>query len=209
MYKYTPPIFLQNRFYKIRYIIFVLFFGFFANIPTLFAQTTTVSGTLLDQKTRESLPFASVVFLGSTVGTTTDIDGNFSISSDNKNNTKLAVSYLGYQQQTVNITAGINQKITILMLPDAQVLQEIVIKKKRRVKKDTAAITLYRRILKNKDTNQSGHLNSYAYEDYTKTEFDLFNIKESLTNRRILKPFSYIFENIDTADNGKAYLPIL
>ena len=193
-----------------RMFLFILFFGFLSNIQLLFAQTTTtVSGILLDQKTKEPLPFASVVFLGSTVGTTTNIDGEFRLSSDNLADTQLAVSYLGYQQQKVKITAGINQTITILMIPDAQVLQEIVVTKSRKVKKDTAAITLYRRIVKNKSKNQSTDLQSYAYEDYTKTEFDLFNIKESLVNRRILKPFSYIFENIDTAENGKPYLPIL
>ncbi|MGB1205920.1 MAG: DUF5686 family protein [Chitinophagales bacterium] len=209
MHQNKKNLFSQNRYATMRNLMFILFFGLLANMQPLFAQTTTVSGTLLDQKTREPLPFASVVFMGSTVGTTTDIDGNFSLSSDNLAENELAVSYLGYQQQKVHVTAGINQTITILMLPDAQVLQEVVIKKKRRVKKDTAAITLYRRVLKNKGKNQSSHLNSYAYEDYTKTEFDLFNIKESLTNRRILKPFSYIFDNIDTTENGKPYLPVL
>ena len=41
------------------------------------AQETMVKGIVLDANNKESLAFASVIFKGTTIGTTTDIDGKF------------------------------------------------------------------------------------------------------------------------------------
>jgi len=50
-------------------------------------------------------------------------------------------------------------------------------------------------------------LDAFQYEVYNKVEFDLNNIDEDFKNQILLKPFQFIFENEDTADN-KHYLPV-
>ena len=46
---------------------------------TVFAQGITITGTITDAKTSESLPGASVVLKGTTQGTISDMDGKYSI----------------------------------------------------------------------------------------------------------------------------------
>ena len=48
---------------------------------TVFAQGITITGTITDAKTSESLPGASVVLKGTTQGTISDMDGKYSISA--------------------------------------------------------------------------------------------------------------------------------
>lgn len=62
----------------------------------LFAQTRTITGTVTDESTSESMPGATIMVKGTTKGTTTDMDGNFSLLL-NANETTLVVSFVGYE----------------------------------------------------------------------------------------------------------------
>jgi len=71
------------------------------------------------------------------------------------------------------------------------------------------AEVLLEKIIANKPNNDPDHFDAYQYEVYTKLELDANNITEKLKNRRIYKPFQFIFDNVDTSTvNGKTYLPI-
>jgi len=90
----------------------------------LFSQSTSsVSGTVLDS---DNIPLAgaSVVLKGTTTGTQTDFDGNFSLDKVPSNGT-LVISYIGYAAKEVSVA---NQKqITITLQEDAQSLDEVVV----------------------------------------------------------------------------------
>lgn len=82
-----------------------------------------VHGQIRDRNTGEALPFVTIQVNGSTLGTTTDIDGFYELTLP-PNARQLMVSYLGYQNQTVNIN---NQKIDILMNQQTKILQQVVV----------------------------------------------------------------------------------
>jgi len=86
------------------------------------AQTKTVTGTVVDAK-GESIIGASVSVSGTTTGTVTDIDGNFSlnVSSDDI----LSVKYLGYEDQSVRV--GNQTNLRIVLQEDNQLLDEVVV----------------------------------------------------------------------------------
>lgn len=90
----------------------------------LFSQSTSsVSGIVLDS---DNIPLAgaSVVLKGTTTGTQTDFDGNFSLDKVPSNGT-LVISYIGYAAKEVSVA---NQKqITITLQEDAQSLDEVVV----------------------------------------------------------------------------------
>ena len=54
---------------------------------------TTVSGTIMDADYNEPLIGANVIITGTTIGTSTDLDGNFSLTSDRPLPWDLEVSY--------------------------------------------------------------------------------------------------------------------
>ncbi|MCC9165478.1 SusC/RagA family TonB-linked outer membrane protein [Pontibacter harenae] len=72
----------------------------------------------------QGVPGATVMVKGTTVGTATDADGNFSLRAPNGTGT-LIVSYLGYKQQEVPINnRGV---INVRLVTDAKALEEVVV----------------------------------------------------------------------------------
>ena len=62
------------------------------------AQTTSIEGRVFDGETGSTLPFVTISFKGEPVGTTSDINGVYSLSTDLKVS-RISVSFLGYQSQ--------------------------------------------------------------------------------------------------------------
>ncbi len=80
-----------------------------------------IKGKIVDD---QGLPLlANIQEKGTTNGTTTDLDGNFSIKADE--NGVLVVSFIGFATKEVNINGM--SLINITMFPDAEVLQEVVV----------------------------------------------------------------------------------
>ena len=87
------------------------------------AQNVTVKGTVKD-KTGETVIGASVVQKGNTsVGTITDIDGNFSLSVPASST--LIISYVGMKTQEVQLDGSSSYEITLE--DDSQALEEVVV----------------------------------------------------------------------------------
>ena len=99
-----------------------LFFLFTIVSFGLYAQNITVSGTINDSS-GVPLAGATVVQVGTTKGTQTDFDGNysFSVASDGE----LQFSYIGFTPQTVPVNG--QTTIDIVLKEDAQSLDEVVV----------------------------------------------------------------------------------
>jgi prefoldin subunit 5 len=81
-----------------------------------------VSGKILDEN-GEPLPGATVHVKGTTVGTVTDVDGNYSLTLPN-GATHLSISFVGFVTQELPITS---QKISARLEPDVMALEEVVV----------------------------------------------------------------------------------
>ncbi len=99
-----------------------MFFSLFCAISNA-QEKTKITGNVYDE-TKEPLVGVSVVIKGTSTGTVTDVDGHFEINSSNPNPT-ITVSYLGYTTKDVQ-TDG-KQNIIIEMLPDEQMVDEVVV----------------------------------------------------------------------------------
>lgn len=84
----------------------------------------SITGVVLDGASNEPLPGASVVIKGTNQGTTTDFDGNFSLTT-NSSSDILVVSYLGFV--TKEVAVGNKSSITILLDESSQSLDEVVV----------------------------------------------------------------------------------
>src|SRR5690625_4130914 len=83
----------------------------------------TVEGKVVDQE-GEPLIGVNIQVKGSNKGTATDFDGNF-VLEDIDENAVLVISYVGYQTQEVPV-AG-KSKIDVVLLVDAQMLDEVIV----------------------------------------------------------------------------------
>lgn len=98
---------------------------FFAGVMPVWAQqhTFSVSGTVLDDM-NEPLAGAGIQVTGTTVGTMTDIDGNFSINVPEGNT--ITVSFIGFNPQELKV-GGDRTGWTIVLESDTRFLDEVVV----------------------------------------------------------------------------------
>lgn len=85
---------------------------------------TTITGRVMDGVANESAIGASVLVVGTTVGTITDYDGNFTIEVP-EGKFILQVSMVGYKTQVINIRG--KERIDVTLMEDTQVMDEVVV----------------------------------------------------------------------------------
>ncbi len=100
----------------------ILLFIVFLTASSWMMAQRTVTGTIVDNG-GDPLIGANVIVQGTDVGTITDIDGNFSLSVPDGNNT-LIVSYIGFSDKTVDITGLSSVSVT---LDEGEILDELVV----------------------------------------------------------------------------------
>ncbi|MCZ2477343.1 TonB-dependent receptor [Aquirufa antheringensis] len=128
---------MKNNFYVSR-VVFLL-----ALMLTLswvaFGQDRKVAGTVSDAK-GGGIPGVSVVIKGTTTGTTTDVNGAFSLNL--KGNADLVVSSVGYK--TVNVSVGNRSSLAITLDDDVSQLNEVIVTgyASQRKKDITGAVTV-------------------------------------------------------------------
>lgn len=148
------------------------------------------------------MPFVNVLFKGTTIGTTTDINGEFELDAQRAIDT-LLVSFLGYKPQRLAIKRYKLTELEIRLVPDNYQLREVVIRPG-----ENPAHRIMREVVAHKKENNPDRVQSYEYNVYNKIQFDLNNYKEGFTKKKLFKPFNFIFDYADTTEDGKPYLPV-
>ena len=115
---------MKNVTKKIQKIPSLILLLLLSCLPTLAQNGVTIKGTVLDG-TGETVIGASIVVKGNnSIGTISDIDGNFVLTVPNDKVT-LVVSFIGMKSQEVKATA--QSKITVTLVDDSQQLEEVVV----------------------------------------------------------------------------------
>ncbi|AHM60811.1 tonb-dependent receptor plug [Flammeovirgaceae bacterium 311] len=105
---------------KLKLPLFILFLGLtFA----LHGQAQTVTGTVTDQATGESLPGVAVRVKGTTRGAVTNLDGVYNVQAGGRDT--LQFSFVGYIMEEVAVAN--RTSINILLAPDVETLSELVV----------------------------------------------------------------------------------
>ncbi|MCL4640931.1 MULTISPECIES: SusC/RagA family TonB-linked outer membrane protein [Olivibacter] len=99
------------------------FLASFLLLGAAYAQERTIRGKVTSQD-GEPLPGVSVVVSGTTVGTQTNQDGNFSLNAPSSA-TSITVSYIGFASQVINLTAS--NEYNISLAQDEAQLSEVVV----------------------------------------------------------------------------------
>ncbi|GLB48312.1 SusC/RagA family TonB-linked outer membrane protein [Neptunitalea sp. Y10] len=104
---------------------------------------TTITGTIISGEDDSPLPGASVMIKGTSTGTSTDFDGNYSLSGVNQGDV-LEFSYVGFI--TKEITVGTETVISVTLEVDATTLDDVVVvgygtQKKEQVTSSVASVS--------------------------------------------------------------------
>jgi len=191
---------------KYALLLFIIFFSI-----TSKGQNTIVSGTVTDAQTNKPLPFVSVSFPGTSIGTNSGNSGKYSIETG-KTYTQLKFSFVGYKAVIRTIIAGKEQVINVKLEPNVQSLATVNIKsgkKKRYRNKDNPAVELIRQVIAHKDSNRMESYDYTEYQQYEKLQFSFINVNPKLSEKKGYRKYKFLLDNRDTTNfPGKSLLPV-
>ena len=95
------------------------------SVTSVLLAQTKITGNIKDAGNKETLAGVNIAVKGKVIGTTTDVNGNFSLSTNTPTPFTLSISYVGYQTQEVIINA--DKVINISLEEQAIMGQEVVI----------------------------------------------------------------------------------
>lgn len=112
---------MNNRIQSIAWKGFLVFFLFLIQWNDAFAQRGTIRGRVYDAATNEGLPFVNLIIDGTTVGSTTDLEGNFLFTGVEPGFVRLRASAVGYETRlseefmvtatrTANVDIGLREQ---------------------------------------------------------------------------------------------------
>ncbi|GBF19159.1 carboxypeptidase-like protein [Arenibacter algicola] len=115
----------------------ILLLVFSLSLSIINAQdiTQNIKGSVIDNSSKETIPFATITIIGTDpiIGTTSDMDGNFILNNVPIGRYDLQISYLGYEPiivPEVIVTSAKEVVLTIALKESAFALSEVVLKPK-------------------------------------------------------------------------------
>lgn len=177
-----------------------LFFGFF----TLILAQNIIKGKVTDVETGDPIPFASVILKGTTVGITTDFEGNYVIAASFKADS-IQVSYVGFVSQSKPIVYSQSIVINFQLVPSTFNLSEFVFESG-----ENPAFAIIRKAVESKEKFDKRNLTAYESDNYTKIELYLDEVEGAFQERNQVKKVIAVMDSIKqlTNDEGKKILPV-
>jgi len=162
-------------------------------ILLLFCQSVfgqhTISGKIIDARTKEPLAFVNIIFNHDVLtGTTSDINGRFKYTSAIRLST-LTCSYVGYEKKTISLdSTSSNASLVITLRETSFELGEVVVKAG-----ENPANRIIRKVIENKKINNPENVSSFKYHSYNKVIYD-FDYSDSLAADEIKEGFNTVFQ---------------
>jgi len=175
----------------------------------VFAQTV-VKGRVTDAATGAPMPFVTVVLKGTVEGMNTDVNGEYSLQTNEKTTT-VEFSFVGYNTTSRQIKQGETQTLNVAMMEDKRMLDEVVVKPKKEKyrNKNNPAVELIRKVIANKDKNRVSSYDYVSYTEYEKMQMAISNTTGGIKKNPLLKKYQFVLDNVDTTRfEGKALLPL-
>ncbi len=183
--------------------IFLVLLLIIFSAPFLYAQKTVVTGKITESQTGLPIPYATIVFKGTYIGTMSDLNGNFNLSTLTPTNA-IEISSIGFKKITLTIELQHSINLDIKLEEDIIMTGEVVVKPG-----ENPAIPLFKKVIARKKENNPANFPSWHSKLYSKTEVDLKNIDTTLRTKRLLQSFDFVFDYIDSLKTeGKAFLPV-
>ncbi len=168
---------------------------------------TIVEGYVLGAHKGDTISFANVSVVGTSIGNTADENGYFKFSYSEAI-TELQISAIGYKTIIKTVKIGESQKLNILLQDVATELKTVLIQKQRYHNRNNPAVDLINSVIAHKAKNRLENHDYYQYKQYEKLELDLANVGEGFKNSKYLSNINFFFADVDTTKaKGKALIP--
>ncbi|RKW09985.1 MAG: carboxypeptidase-like regulatory domain-containing protein, partial [Capnocytophaga sp.] len=169
-----------------------------------YAQTR-VSGQVVDEQ-GEPVPFASVIFKNTKVGTACDENGKFSLYTPKNYNT-LEVSSVGFTSREIILKKRESLSLKII-LTEGEMLEEVVIVQKptkNLSKKENPAYPILQKIWAHKYKNSLTTSKAYEYKRYESVEMGLNNLDTVFLKKSMKKEYGNIKDLLSSREANDHY----
>jgi len=168
-----------------------------------FAQFV-VKGKVTDSATGDPIPFASVLLKGTTVGISTDFEGNYILETRALTDS-ISVSYLGYLSGVKGLEQIAQQTINFQLKPSDFEIEAFVFEAG-----ENPAFEVIRKAVDRKNYFDKRVLSAYQTKNYTKIEIDIDHVSEEFTKRKSVQKVTAVLDSIKqlTNDEGEKILPV-
>ena len=109
----------------------ILFISFIAFSNTASSQNVKVYGSITNALNNEPIPFANIIIEGTTIGATSDIDGNYVILDVNAGAYNFKCSYIGFNtdiQSEIKVSSNKNLRLDFFLSENSEILGEVKVK---------------------------------------------------------------------------------
>ncbi|MGD9929344.1 MAG: DUF5686 family protein [Mangrovibacterium sp.] len=166
-------------------------------------QEPTISGKISDRATGEPIPYANIVFVNTTVGTTSNINGYYSLQA-NDTARVLQVSAVGYSKRFIMAdTLGspvLNIELSEEVIPIAEIEVTPGVNPAHRIMQEISI---------HKKDNDPAFFPDWRSSLYSKLEIDLKNLKKPDKTNKFWDQVGFVFDYMDTLEtDGKTFLPV-
>ncbi|MDR0872197.1 MAG: DUF5686 and carboxypeptidase regulatory-like domain-containing protein [Prevotellaceae bacterium] len=165
------------------------------------AQKTVVSGKIIAAENGEAMPYVTVLFEGTNVGTVSDAVGSFYLETTQEVKT-LVVSSVGYILQKFDVDNIRGKSTVVIMREETFNLGEVSV-----MPDDSYVRSILKKVSERKKQNDTRYFNDWSCALYSKIEIDLKNIKRYDLNSKVLKQIDFIYNYMDTLETY-AFLPV-
>ena len=151
------------------------------------AQTVVIKGRVLNEFTKEPIPFASIFFKQAGYGVISDSSGHYAIRKNNRTlNDTLVLNYVGYVVTYTPVPSFKKDTLLLdLFLSQLQIGTSVEVKSKF-----NKGLRWWKNVVAKKEKNNPFKYGNYSYELYNKLELDISHFKkEMITDKKLLKPF--------------------
>ncbi len=197
----------EKAVFRIFFSFLLLFTCFTAN-----SQVKILRGIIKDVHSAEIVPFASIEFVKNKTGRLSDSAGTFEFRFNEWPSDSIKITYVGYQDFVLPIDSNLirNAKDNVIditiQLERGKYEGEVIVRKTI-----DRGYLMWKRIVKRKPFNDRYRFDNFGYELYNKLEIDIKNLKPKNIQKiplLNLKKFNFVFNNMDTTDEGSPYLPV-
>ena len=182
-----------------------LLFFTLALLATFSVMAQSITGTVVDAKTGEKLPFVNVVYEHGG-GCQTNVNGYFSLPFKPG---KLRFSTIGYETKTVKVKSP--QRLKIRLDADDFSFKEAVVKAKREKysRKNNPAVELMKKVIAAKKKQDLKVHDYYSIDKYSKLVFAFNEVTDKVFEEGSFKKFPFLKDHVETCnETGKLILPI-
>lgn len=168
------------------------------------AQHKAIEGSIINSFTKEKISFASVYWKKAGYGTVSDSVGNFRLTLNDFLQDTLVVSYVGFEDCLIPIDINTYTLPLTIYFEQSKSIEGVVIKTKI-----SKGLLWWKKIIAHKSINNPYKFDNYFCALYNKMEVDLENLnKAKFSSNKLLRPFGFILDNIDSVSEAKPFLPV-